>query len=300
MVRRDFMYIKSPCNWVGNKYKHLDKINEIVGGKEYERVIEPFMGTGNILLNINAPAEVYIGNDNIPLVPRLYSYMRDNDFYYSLEELEAIIESWNYFSDKEDYYVFRNYWNSKYSNNIYDKDFIYETVLLLKMCSNSMVRFNQKGEFNQGFRGLAKGKSEFFSNNMKDSIVSQLNLLSTALKNKNYKFIVGDFKDVLKETTENDLIILDPPYILRTDMYDMNFTEEDDAFLFDFLAYTKSDFLYFNYLESGRMINRKMNDLFGSTKHKALRIENISNKTMAGQGRKSTKKVKEVIVTNIR
>src|SRR5690606_38147489 len=249
MVRRDFMYIKSPCNWVGNKYKHLDKINEIVGGKKYERVIEPFMGTGNILLNINAPAETYIGNDNIPLVPRLYSYMRNNGFYYSLEELEAIIESWNYFSEKEDYYVFRDYWNSKYSNSIYEKDFIYESVLLLKMCSNSMVRFNQKGEFNQGFRGLAKGKSEFFSNNMKDRIVSQLNLLSIALNNKNYKFIVGDFKDVLKETTENDLMILDPPYILRTDMYDMNFTEEDDDFLFDFLAYTKSDFLYFNYLE---------------------------------------------------
>lgn len=43
-----------------------------------------------------------------------------------------------------------------------------------------------------------------------------------------------------------------------------------------------------------------MNDLFGSTKHKFLRFENISNKTMAGQGRKSTKKVKEVIVTNIK
>ena len=111
--------------------------------------------------------------------------------------------------------------------------------------------------------------------------------------------MVGDFKDVLKETTENDLIILDPPYILRTDMYDMNFTEEDDAFLTDFLANTKSDFLYFNYLESNGVINKKMNDLFGSSKHEFLRFENISNKTMAGQGGRDTKKVKEVIITNI-
>lgn len=293
------MYIKSPCNWVGNKYKHLDKINEIVGGKEYERVIEPFMGTGNILLNINTPAKVYIGNDNISLVPKLYSFMVDNDFKYDLEELEDIIKAWNSFSDKEDYYVFRNYWNSKYSNNAYDKDFVYETVLLLKMCSNSMVRFNKKGEFNQGFRGLALGKIEFFSNNMKDNIITQLNSLTTALNSRNYGFMVEDFKVALKETTENDLIILDPPYILRTDMYDMNFTEEDDAFLTDFLANTKSDFLYFNYLESNGVINKKMNDLFGSSKHEFLRFENISNKTMAGQGRRGTKKVKEVIITNI-
>lgn len=294
-----FMYIKSPCNWVGNKYKHLDKINKIVGGREYERVIEPFMGTGNIILNINTPTKICIGNDNISLLPKLYSYIMDNDFNYNLEELNEIIEPWNRFADKEDYYVFRNYWNSKYTNNVYDKNFVYETVLLLKMCSNSMVRFNKKGEFNQGFRGLAKGKTEFFTNNMKFNIITQLNSLATTLNSRNYGFMVGDFKEILKETTENDLVILDPPYILRTDMYDTNFTKEDDDFLIDFLANTKSDFLYFNYLESNGVINKKINDLFGSPKHEFLRFENISNKTMAGQGRKSTKKVKEVIITNI-
>ena len=294
------MYIKSPCNWVGNKYKYLDKINEIVGGKKYDRVIEPFMGTGNILLNINTPAKVYIGNDNIPLIPKLYSYIMNSDLTYKLGNLENIIGAYNKFSDKDNYYVFRDYWNSKYTNNIYDKDFVYETVLLLKMCSNSMVRFNKKGEFNQGFRGLAKDKTKFFSSSMKVSIITQLNLLSTTLNSKNYNFMVGDFKDVLKETKENDLIILDPPYILRTDMYDMNFTEEDDEFLSDFLTYTKSDFLYFNYLESDGVINKRLSDLFEKFSHKFLRIENISDKTMAGQGRKGTKEVKEVIITNIK
>ena len=50
------MYIKSCYNWVGNKYKYLNKINEIIEGKRYERVIEPFMGSGNILLNANCKA----------------------------------------------------------------------------------------------------------------------------------------------------------------------------------------------------------------------------------------------------
>ena len=48
-----------------------------------------------------------------------------------------------------------------YDDTLHDKDFIYETVILLKMCSNSMVRFNAtKGYFNQGFRGISKGKHD--------------------------------------------------------------------------------------------------------------------------------------------
>ncbi|GEM_PF-2524109 len=292
------MYIKSPFNWVGNKYKHLDKINEIVRGREYERVIEPFMGTGNILLNISTPAELYIGNDNIPLVPKLYSFMRDNDFNYSFNDLEVIIESWNYFSDKDDYYVFRNYWNSKYSNNVYDKDFIYETALLLKMCSNSMVRFNRKGEFNQGFRGLAKGKTKFFSDTMKINIIEQLNTLSNRLKQKNYEFFTEDFKRILNNTSKNDLIILDPPYILRTDMYDTNFSEHDDDFIFNFLANTSGTFIYFNYLQSGEYYNKKL--LYFIRHYPPLYMDKISTKTLTGQGRQGTKEVVEIMLSNIK
>lgn len=293
------MYIKTPLNWVGNKYKHLDKINEIVGGRKYRYVIEPFMGSGNILLNINTPATIYIGSDNISLVPRLYSYIQGNEHEYVGEEFEGILKAWNNFTDKEDYYAFRSYWNAKYTNNIYNKDFVYETVALLKMCSNSMVRFNRNGEFNQGLRGLAKNKAEFFTERMKYNIIKQLNLLSAALNQRNYTFKMNDFKNTLKLASPNDLIILDPPYIMRTDMYDTNFSKEDDEYLLEFLAYTKSDFLYFNYLESDGVVNKKINNLFGSTKHKFLRIENINNKTLSGQGRKGTKEVKEVIITNI-
>ena len=290
------MYIKSPFNWVGNKYKHLDKINEIVGGKEYKRVIEPFMGTGNILLNINAPAEAYIGSDSIPLLPRIYSYMKKNKQKYVLEELEEIIKGWCNFSDNDTYYVFRDYWNSKYVNCICDKEFIYETVLLLKMCSNSMVRFNSKGEFNTGFRGLEKSQIEFFNENKKNDIIIQLNALNDVINTRNFSFVTRDFKDILEQIAENDLLVLDPPYILRTDMYNMRFTKEDDDYLLNFLSNTKNDFIYFNYLERDGEINVKIEKLLENT---SLKVECINDKTLSGQGRKGTKNVKEVIITNI-
>lgn len=292
------MYIKSPFNWVGNKYKYLDKINEIVNDKKYEKIIEPFMGTGNILLNINAIACYYIGNDIIPLVPKIYSSIKTNRYSFKTEELKSIINAWNRFTHKDDYYTFRNFWNNKYINNIYDKDFIYETALLLKMCSNSMVRFNKSGRFNQGFRGFKEGQTEFFNDNMIISIVNQLNLLSTTLNGRNYIFLEGDFKKVLKNVSKNDLLILDPPYILRTDMYNLSYDNKNDEYLLEFLSNTNIDFIYFNYVEADNVINNNLEKILKSNKE--IKWEIINNKSLTGQGRKGEKSVKEIIATNIK
>lgn len=48
------MKIKSPFNWVGNKYGFIDQINSIIPeNKSYDEVIDLFMGSGNIISNIN-------------------------------------------------------------------------------------------------------------------------------------------------------------------------------------------------------------------------------------------------------
>jgi site-specific DNA-adenine methylase len=39
-------YIKSPVNWVGNKYKYLDTINKLISGKKYKNVYELFFLKG--------------------------------------------------------------------------------------------------------------------------------------------------------------------------------------------------------------------------------------------------------------
>ena len=170
-------YIKSPLNWVGNKYKYIDIINELVKGKEYEEIIDLFMGSGNVILNIDTKSNCYIGNDKNKLVPNLFTTIRKLDEDYNLEEFNKILDKWNYFREKDNYYAFREYWNKKYFADEFDKDFIYETVMLLKMCSNSMVRFNQQGVFNQGFRGLS-AKEEidgFFAETMKELCIDGLN-----------------------------------------------------------------------------------------------------------------------------
>lgn len=287
---------KTPFNWVGNKFKYIDVINNLVRNKNYNSVIDMFMGSGNILLNINTNANKMIGNDKIKLLPCIYTEIEKNKHMYTLEDVDIILNRFNRFSKKEDYYIFRDYWNEKYLNDKMDEDFIIETVLLLKMCSNSMVRFNQKeGYFNQGFRGLGK-KDEFFTESMKRLCVDSVNSLTEILNKKEFDFTSEDFLN-FKDSDDNNLIILDPPYILRSDMYTVDWNKEHENKLNELIMKTKNDFIYFNYLERDGIVNQELVDII---KKRGLTVVEINNKTNAGQGRsKNTIEVKEVLITNI-
>lgn len=287
---------KTPFNWVGNKFKYIDVINNLVRNKNYNSVIDMFMGSGNILLNINTNANKMIGNDKIKLLPCIYTEIEKNKHMYTLEDVDIILNRFNRFSKKYDYYIFRDYWNEKYLNDKMDEDFIIETVLLLKMCSNSMVRFNQKeGYFNQGFRGLGK-KDEFFTESMKRLCVDSVNSLTEILNKKEFDFTSEDFLN-FKDSDDNNLIILDPPYILRSDMYTVDWNKEHENKLNELIMKTKNDFIYFNYLERDGIVNQELVDII---KKRGLTVIEINNKTNAGQGRsKNTIEVKEVLITNI-
>jgi site-specific DNA-adenine methylase len=273
----------------------LDTINELVKGKQYDEVIDVFMGSGNLILNVDCQANKYIGNDKTKLIPKLYTEIPK--YKYTLEELEVIINQFNRFSEKDDYYKFREYWNQKYADNKFDKAFMYETILLLKMCSNSMIRFNHEGVFNQGFRGLGKSK-EFFADSMKKLCVDGLNNLSDTLKSRPYEFVISDFLNLPHKDLygEDNLLLIDPPYILQQNMYTQDFSQKHDECLLDILHNTKSDFVYFNYLNRDGQDN---DNLINITKQ--FNTIHINNKTASGQGRsQGSRQVEEVIITNIR
>lgn len=286
--------MKSPFNWIGNKYTYIDIINKVVKEKKYNKVIDMFMGTGNILININVTASQFIGNDKNRLLPNIYKTIIESDEKFTLGRLNQILVKWSNFSQKEDYYIFRDYWNVKYKTNQFDRDFVYETALLLKMCSNSMVRFNKQDKFNQGFRGLGK-LTEFFQESMKNLIVDGLNNLKEDLSKKNYKFINQDAINI--KFNKDDLLIIDPPYILRQDMYNQDFTVNHDNYLLDIIQNNISDFIYFNYIKRDGETHNKLNEVLKS--NNKLKVIELSNKTKSGQGSTGVKQVSEVLITNI-
>lgn len=287
--------MKTPFNWVGNKYNYIEEINKVVKNKKYNKVFDMFMGSGNIILNLDCEANEFIGNDKQRLLPLLYQSIKETLGGFDILELKNIISKWNNFSNKQDYYDFRTYWNIKYSKNQFDREFIYETALLLKMCSNSMVRFNKQGEFNQGFRGLGN-KNEFFGESMISLIVDGLNKLYDTLCDKEYKFINYDMINV--EYRKGDLLILDPPYILRQDMYGQDFSNNHDDYLLNILKCKEVDFIYFNYIERDGERHSKLCDILENNPD--LKIIELSNKTKSGQGANGSKSIREVLITNIK
>lgn len=289
--------MKSPFNWVGNKYKFIPVINELVKGKSYNMVVDLFLGSGNVSLNIACQRRMTIANDNQRLIPFVLERISLEKPFCD-EEINSVLNKNNRFSSNDDYYLFREYWNKKYLSNSFDREFVLETALLLKMCSNSMVRFNRDGVFNQGFRGLGKD-SEFFKKTMLDSVLEQINDLIVFFQNNKFKFTNKDFKEYKDESTNNRLLILDPPYDLGdAGMYNKDFTKNDSDFLLSLLRTTKNDFVYFNYLEHGTLVHLSLKSLIEEMNFKVVEIGD--NNVSAGQGKLKDKKwVKEVMVTNV-
>lgn len=278
----------------------MDYVNTYLFNKEYGKIVDMFLGSGNFLMNIHLKAEEYIGIDIIPLMPIILRYMVENELNFSYKEIKEIVNKWG-FDEHNDYYEFRDYWNSKYMSREIDKDFVYETVLLLKMCNNSMVRFNKAGEFNQGFRGIGRGKKDgkFFTRSSLRNIPLELNSLYTKLQRHKYKFYGNDYKNVVHkdiQINKNDLVIIDPPYLLsHTKSYGGNFGETDEEKLLIFIENLKCDFILFNYLENNNNEYSVLKEWIEKNKYKVTLLSTKGKLKHISKG----PEIKEVMISNI-
>jgi len=274
-------------NWVGNKIKYIDKIKTLT--KNFTTAVDGMMGSGNVLIEL-AKTHTIIGNDVIPLMPNIYNNFAS--FSISENHFNNIINDWK-FDEKEHYYNFREYWNNKYLNKDYDSTFLLETFLLLKMCSNSMVRFNLKGKFNQGFRGC---NGPFFQNVDINKWTKNLIKIKNILKNAKTQYYNLDIIEFLKliNINEKTVFIFDPPYVLSNKMYSLNFSEEHEKKIINFIKSNELKFIYFNFEEREKIINKQIRD-FAKDYNKIT----LSNKSASGQNRIKTSEVKEVLITNI-
>jgi len=304
-------------NWAWSKFLYIDLINQIIWDKKYNNIADWFLGSWNLLLNISKNADKYIGIDNIKLIPNLFQWVNSwNIVEIKEEDYWNIVNQYNNFKEKE-YYVFRDHWNEKFANNDYDIDFFLRTIMLLKMCSNSMVRFNSKWVFNQGFRLIAKSASDkwewFFTDRKISTIVKETNKLLKILKENNFEFRVDSFLNQYKKFWKGDLLLLDPPYILaewkgwiyQAGEKAWNETKEKEILEFLLNDY-EWDFLYFNFtkviidwVEHKHNLLLDFIDKYNEKKWK-LKLYHLREKVGTWQWRKeSNRSVEELIITNI-
>ncbi len=196
------MYIKSPLNYTGGKYKLLDKIIPTfpVGNRCF---VDLFAGGMNV--GINVSADTIYANDQIDYLIEMYDYFQKTP---TSEIIAAIKEKIEFYSldqqNAEGYNKLRNDYNQKKN----------PLMLFVLTCYafNHQIRFNNSFKFNTPF---GKDRSSYNA-----SIENNLINFSTALKDKNIILSSSDFREFdFDKVGKEGVVYCDPPYLITTGSY---------------------------------------------------------------------------------
>lgn len=220
--------ITPPIKTQGIKTKLLPFIENSIN-QDYEKWIEPFMGSGVVGFNLASKDALY--NDNNPHIIQFYQDLKDKTITPEIvrdhleNEGKLLLKT-----EGSHYYVVRNRFNEKGSS----LDFLF----LNRSCFNGMMRFNKKGKFNVPFCR----KPNRFQKAYITKIVNQVKNVSLRLHSET-KFSSHEFKQVIESATDRDLIYCDPPYIGRSTLYYTDWSDQDEISLFETLSQTKAKFI---------------------------------------------------------
>ena len=233
---------RSPFFYVGDKFKLVPQLKENFP-KNIDRFIEPFCGGGSVFLN--TPAKQYLLNDIDSYMIKLHEFLisssQETETFWS--NLKSDIENYNLSATfmgkdipKEYRQEYKKTYFAKYNKDAYMKmrsDFNKEKndIMLLYMLLiygfNRMLRFNSKGDFN-----LPVGNVDFNKN-----VVNALNSYFDYVTDKNITFFNMDFQDFVEKAmpTPNDLVYLDPPYLITFSEYNKLWNEDSEMRLIKYL-----------------------------------------------------------------
>lgn len=227
---------RSPLFYVGDKYKLITEIKthfpDNIG-----RLIEPFVGGGSVFMNVDANEFLLNDIDSfvIAIHKMLCSYVdREEEFF---KEFFDIVKKYNLSLSYKENTVpkelkesFPKTYFAKYNKEAYSRlrdDFnkggkqeIMQLYALLIYGFNRMLRFNKKGDFNQPVGNVD------FNQNTYNAIVDYF----TLLKDKNVVWYNEDFRVFLNniDYREDDLVYLDPPYLITFSEYNKLWNEETE------------------------------------------------------------------------
>ena len=227
---------RSPLFYVGDKYKLVREIRTHFPA-HINRLIEPFVGGGSVMMNVNADG--YLLNDINSYVINLHRMLqgyigRESEF---INDLYALIDNYGLSLSLRSDVVPKDMkvanpktYYARYNKAGYQRmkaDFInggqqdmQRLYLLLIYGFNHMLRFNGKGLFN-----LPVGNVDF-NQNVKDALTDYFQLLSqkrSEWHNEDYRQFLGNI-----DYQPEDLVYLDPPYLITFSEYNKLWNEDTE------------------------------------------------------------------------
>jgi len=202
-----------PIKSQGIKTKLIPFISENISWSGKGKWIEPFMGSGCVVLNLQ-PQKALISDTNHHLI-NIYKAIQSKDITplklkNFLEKEGAILQD----KGEEYYYEVRARFNEYGSP--------YDFLFLNRSCFNGVIRFNSKGKFNVPFCK----KTERFRQAYITKICNQVAWADSVIEGKDWEFRASSWEDILEnEVQKDDFVYLDPPYIGRSADYFNTWTE---------------------------------------------------------------------------
>ena len=218
------MYIKSPLNYTGGKFKILEPVFQAFPDR-IRTFVDVFAGGFNV--GINVEAETIICNDQINYLIEMFQLFQTTDTGELLERIKAIISTYQLTQQNKDgYYALRSDYNRTGD--------LSKLFVLTCYAFNHQIRFNNSHEFNSPF---GRNRSSFNGN-----IEKNLTQFCLALQNKNIQFTNRDFTELdYSRLGPEDLVYCDPPYLISTGNYNdgnrgfKDWKEKEERALLDLL-----------------------------------------------------------------
>ena len=182
--------------WSGSKRSQATRIVSLF--PKFERYYEPFLGGGSIMIRTGAK-DAICGDICKPLVD-LWNLIRDNPSKVidSYESRWTTLQSDGY----QVYYKIRDRFNHKQDPH--------DLLFLSRTCVNGLIRFNQRGEFNNSFHHTRPGINP---QKLGEMIDRWSNII------QKFKFIHGHYSSITRNVTPCDFVYLDPPYFNTVGRY---------------------------------------------------------------------------------
>ncbi len=235
--------IESPINYMGSKYKLLDKLIPLFP-TDVDNFYDIFTGGGSIYLNmINRYKSVY-SNDILTDLIEIHKNLPEQSFLDS-----AISHSTPTKESQEEYIKLRLSYNTHGGAD--------KLLALIWSCNSNMMRFNSKLEFNQTW-----GKRCYNSGTLKKmNSISGISFNTVQYSNEHFSY----FKDIPKSS----FVYLDPPYSNTEAGYNAIWSKKDDDTLIELLTYYLDNKILFGI--SG-VVNNKDNPIYDflSTRDEAI------------------------------